>query len=73
MRRQSSGQYVLCVPLAPGEHEYKFVIDGEWITDPDNPNCAVNTYGTCNSVVYVEWPAEAGSARQREPEPSLAF
>lgn len=23
--------------LAPGMYEYKFIVDGQWITDPDNP------------------------------------
>lgn len=23
--------------LAPGTYEYKFIVDGKWITDPDNP------------------------------------
>lgn len=36
--------------LAPGKHEYKFVLNGSnWITDPQNPNQS----GGGNSVVFV--------------------
>lgn len=34
----SPGQFERYVPLPPGRHEYKFVIDGEWILDPENPD-----------------------------------
>lgn len=30
-----SGQWVVTLPLAPGRHEYAFVVDGErWVADP---------------------------------------
>jgi 1,4-alpha-glucan branching enzyme len=40
------------VSLSPGCHEYKFIVDGDWIEDPKaatQPNC----YGTVNSVCEV--------------------
>jgi 1,4-alpha-glucan branching enzyme len=39
--------------LAPGDYEYKFVINGEWMVDPANPNFQVNALGTLNSIVRV--------------------
>ncbi len=38
------------VKLPAGSHEYKFVVDGQWIADPDNPRTA-GGYG--NSVVEI--------------------
>jgi hypothetical protein len=36
MLKDSAG-WQLPVALAPGNYEYKFVVDGKWITDPSNP------------------------------------
>jgi 1,4-alpha-glucan branching enzyme len=41
------------VDLAPGQHEYKFVVDGEWKTDPKAAAQVANDVGTLNSVVCV--------------------
>ncbi|NNE43045.1 MAG: hypothetical protein HKN12_02455, partial [Gemmatimonadetes bacterium] len=37
MDRESDGTWSKVVRLGPGVHEYKFVVDGQWISDPDNP------------------------------------
>jgi len=50
MRRQRDGSYAATVAVPSGEHQYKFVVDGQWMTDPDNVACALNPYGTVNSV-----------------------
>jgi hypothetical protein len=36
MQKQDYG-WLLPVVLIPGNHEYKFIVDGKWITDPANP------------------------------------
>src|ERR1051325_3118793 len=41
------------VPLAPGRYEYRFVVDGQWITDPNCKECVGNDYGSTNSVLVV--------------------
>ena len=41
------------VTLKPGRYEYKFVVDGRWITDPKNSNRSWSTMGTENSVIEV--------------------
>jgi len=48
--RDDGGAWRLTLPLAAGEHAYKFVVDGNWIVDPDNPNTG-GEYG--NSVIKV--------------------
>lgn len=53
MRKQKGGRFVSVVPISPGTHEYKFILDGQWTVDPENNAWAVNTYGTLNSVANV--------------------
>jgi 1,4-alpha-glucan branching enzyme len=37
MTKQADGRWTATIPLAPGRYQYKFVVDGEWTTDPANP------------------------------------
>ena len=39
--------------LEPGRYRYKFVIDGQWTTDPANDHLEPNPYGGLDSVVEV--------------------
>jgi len=45
-------QYTLT--LEGGKYHYKYVIDGKWIVDPDNPIKEHDEYGNINSVKMVE-------------------
>lgn len=54
MRKQNDGSFTANVPLAAGTYEYKFIVDGEWVVDPENNTWALNPYGTLNSVAHVE-------------------
>ena len=49
-----AGIYAATVKLAPGEYQYKFVIDGTWCADPENVNSVQNDQGTFNSVIVVK-------------------
>lgn len=49
----NGGLYYICLTLPKGRYEYKFVINGTWCTDPENPNTVSNGQGTCNSVLEV--------------------
>lgn len=42
------------VYLPAGKYIYKYVVDGKWITDPDNPQYEENQFGTGNSVLWIE-------------------
>jgi len=42
------------VSLQPGRYEYKFVVDGNWWTDPENSERAQNPYYSDNSVITVK-------------------
>lgn len=48
------GVYTASVKLTPGDHQYKFVIDGTWCADPENANAVANDQGTFNSVITVK-------------------
>ena len=52
--KTKAGIYSATVQLAPGEYQYKFVIDGTWCADPENENSVKNDQGTFNSVVVVK-------------------
>lgn len=39
--------------LQPGRYEYKFLVDGEWVHDPNACENVPNEFGTLNSVVNV--------------------
>ena len=40
--------------LKPGRYRYKFVIDGEWLTDPGNHHLEPNSYGSLDSILEIE-------------------
>jgi len=40
--------------LAPGRYEYKFIVNGVWIHNPDAPENVPNVYGSLNSVMEVQ-------------------
>ena len=47
------GKYQTSLELAPGAYHYKFVVDGQWRTDPGCPESAPNGLGETNSVLHV--------------------
>jgi len=49
-----SGHYKASLLLPPGEHQYKFVVDGAWTLDPNCSDCVPNECGSRNSVVTVQ-------------------
>ena len=52
--RMDAGRWEVTVPLAPGEYQYKFVADGEWITDEKAVRFLPDGFGGRNSVLYVD-------------------
>lgn len=65
MRFEPDGVWRVSVNLPVGFNEYRFVVDGEWVADPDNPAAVTNNYGEPNSVLYV---TELGGVELRAPE-----
>src|SRR5690606_36885744 len=43
----------LTMQMQAGIYEYKFIVDGTWITDPANPFSVINQHHTYNSILTV--------------------
>ena len=54
MRRASprARTFTTSVSLSPGAYEYKFIVDGQWMTDP-KAESVPNSFGTENSRLVV--------------------
>ena len=50
---KSHGDFVTIVDLGEGEHEYKFLVDGQWMHDPTEP-VVENNLGTKNNIITVK-------------------
>ncbi|MEO1652516.1 MAG: glycogen-binding domain-containing protein, partial [Bacteroidota bacterium] len=48
------GAWEVILELPPGEHTYKYVVDGDWFTDPHNPQTIDDGAGNTNSLLRVE-------------------
>jgi hypothetical protein len=51
--REGDG-WVCRVDLDPGVYHYKFIVDGDWLLDPSNPDTAEDEAGNVNNVVEVK-------------------
>ncbi len=54
MTQTEDGLWQMIVKLPDGHHQYKFVVDGNWQHDPDNPATADDGYGGYNSVLAIK-------------------
>ena len=60
LTRQDDGHWQIKLPLSPGHHEFKFIVDGQWCCEPGCeheyrgcPKCVPNDRGTMNRVLEV--------------------
>ena len=49
---EGTGMWQRIVPLGKGRYEYKFYVDGQWVSDPNNPDKSVNEFGE-NSKIEI--------------------
>jgi len=49
----ANGAWRTQLPLSPGRYRYRFVVDGNWVTDPNNELTETNQFGELNNVVEV--------------------
>ncbi|RMG81799.1 MAG: hypothetical protein D6707_04170 [Bacteroidetes bacterium] len=55
MKKNDNGVWSIALPFKPGKaYYYKFVVDGYWVADPDNPNTVPDGFGGKNSVFKME-------------------
>ena len=48
-----NGRWVGDLAVKPGRHEYLFVVDGQWLPDPNAKENVQNPFGGRNSVLIV--------------------
>jgi 1,4-alpha-glucan branching enzyme len=48
-----NGRWVANLPVKPGRYEYLFVVDGNWIPDPNAKETVQNPFGGQNSVLIA--------------------
>jgi hypothetical protein len=48
-----NGRWVGDLKVKPGRHEYLFVVDGQWLPDPNAKENVQNPFGGKNSVLIV--------------------
>lgn len=53
MSRQKDGSFRKMLKLEPGEYRYRFLVDGEWVTDPEADSVVPNVFGSTDSLVKV--------------------
>lgn len=54
MKKQKDGMFSLDMSMPAGTYEYKFLVDGKWVPDPDNSVSAINPFGSINSVARLD-------------------
>lgn len=62
MQHVDRDTFQIKLPLRPGRHLYRYVIDGQWRNDPANHVVELNPYGELNNVVDVPAPATVSLA-----------
>lgn len=50
---KNDGRWEKKLDLKPGKYRYKFVVDGQWVTDPQNTQTESNPFGGVDSVLTI--------------------
>ena len=53
LKKNAKGVWEKIAMLFPGRYEYKFFVDGQWESDPENHQTFPNCFGSRNSVINV--------------------
>lgn len=53
MKNDGNGIWVKQLQLSEGIYEYKFLVDNQWVADPQNEQVCPNCFGTLNNIVRV--------------------
>jgi 1,4-alpha-glucan branching enzyme len=51
--KEVGGVWHAKVELPRGRYEYRFVVDGQWMADPNAAEAVPNPFGSSNSVLNV--------------------
>ena len=50
---RKDGSWLKQLNLEPGQYHYRFVVDGQWLADPENPLRERNPYGEFDSLLKI--------------------
>lgn len=53
LRPAGNGRWTSELTMNPGRYEYLFVVDGQWLADPNAKEAVQNPFGGTNSVLVV--------------------
>ena len=53
LTKLENGEWSGHFTLKKGQYRYKFLVDAEWMPDPDNPNKKQNVFGSVDSILTV--------------------
>lgn len=53
LSRLDNGRWEKKLGLTAGRHKYKFIIDGEWVSDSQNKELEQNSFGTFDSILSL--------------------
>lgn len=54
LQKEPNGVWRTEIPLRPGTHRYRFLVDGQWCDDPACPAREPNPFGSQNAVRQVK-------------------
>jgi chromosome partitioning protein len=54
MQPAGPGEWKMRLPLGKGRYRYRLVVDGKWMTDPNNQVVEANQFGELNNIVEVD-------------------
>ncbi|MEJ2726165.1 MAG: AAA family ATPase, partial [Deltaproteobacteria bacterium] len=57
--RHEGGNWSKEILLPPGVYQYKFLVDGRWVEDRNNPNLVQDPYGGRNAVIEIHQQGDA--------------
>lgn len=53
MKKDKAGVWKKMVMISPGRCEYKFLVDGQWMLDPNNDQKCSNCFGSYNNILII--------------------
>jgi 1,4-alpha-glucan branching enzyme len=53
VNQDGQGNFVGTLNLPPGAHEYMFVVDGKWVTDPAASELRPDGFGRTNAILRL--------------------
>lgn len=53
LKKHLGGTWAATISLAPGNYQYRLLVDGQWQDDPECPQRVPNSFGTQNCIRLV--------------------